>query len=732
MIMDNNSSSISGARIPEDRQGGTTVPGPPRSGSCTKTGNGPQPGRVLPAGTQPGAATADVETGVRSPSEDRVVRGIVEEVLRPPSSAACDIPSDDAMSVVSEGTSKRKFKQTLSDSDADDQIRRGGKILRSRVIESDSDKEPVVVLSDSPENLAKVRKKKKGVICNREVDLDGSVNLSSFGFTPCPVRLTSNDLNSKSADEISGIAYGWLNDVELARFKSKKLNCRISGCIRDRVECLRSVVKTLVDRAKDAGDLSYLRRRNDELAAQLRESKKEEGRLKSLLKESDVKNGKLNSEIQLLRRRVGSSSADSVGPRQDTPRRTPRKEPLTKRDVRKESSIVESLQDCDDRLNAIAKCDERITKFEAKFEAILRQLRSDLYGSVETLEEQITNVVDPPKRVGPRIISDVQLVPPRSMGRQESEPIPQHDPVFADFENWITVTDGRRGKKQVRIESNGLEGPSTRRPSIETENLSRRPPPSSSTGVRRRAPRKAAVAVKINPGETTLSYSDVMKKAKEQINLRDLGISNINSHRTANGSVIIEIPGPEGHIKADTLATRLREIIGENAVISRPVVKADLRIVGFDDSVIKEEVITMITDIGGCLAGEVRVGQFRPTRNGSNMTWVQCPLSAAIRVSRKGRVNLGWSIARAELMKAKPVQCYKCWNFGHVRNKCSSSVDRTGHCFRCGDKNHTSYTCSAEPHCVICADAGLSSDHRLGTPACLAMARGSGGDLRKQ
>jgi len=66
----------------------------------------------------------------------------------------------------------------------------------------------------------------------------------------------------------------------------------------------------------------------------------------------------------------------------------------------------------------------------------------------------------------------------------------------------------------------------------------------------------------------------------------------------------------------------LREAIGENAVVSRPIVKADLKISGFDESVIKDEVITMVTETGDCLASDVRVGPFRLMRNGLNMTWV--------------------------------------------------------------------------------------------------------------
>jgi len=95
------------------------------------------------------------------------------------------------------------------------------------------------------------------------------------------VRLTYEDLDAKNADDISGVACGWLADMELIRTKSKNLNGRLSGYWRDRIGCLRMVIKSLVDRVKDSGDLLYLRRRNDELAAQLRESKKEESRLQS-------------------------------------------------------------------------------------------------------------------------------------------------------------------------------------------------------------------------------------------------------------------------------------------------------------------------------------------------------------------------------------------------------------------------------------------------------------------
>jgi len=171
----------------------------------------------------------------------------------------------------------------------------------------------------------------------------------------------------------------------------------------------------------------------------------------------------------------------------------------------------------------------------------------------------------------------------------------------------------------INTTKNDVEGPieATARP-IGAGRIDRGPRPFATPGgARRRALRNAAVAIKAN--SDGLSYAEIIKQAKEKVNLKELGISNPRMRRAANGGVLIEIPGPEGALKADTLAAHLRDVIGGNAVVSRPVVKADIRITDFDESVIKNQILTMTTELGGCLAGDVRVGSFRPMRNGLNM-----------------------------------------------------------------------------------------------------------------
>jgi len=120
-----------------------------------------------------------------------------------------------------------------------------------------------------------------------------------------------------------------------------------------------------------------------------------------MLKEADTKAEKLSSEIFELRRRIGSALAESdrfsappVKARQGTLNAvvTPKHDKKQRR-----SSVLETLQNCDDHLSAISKFDDKI----AKLEEFLTKMKADLYGSMETVVEKINKtaaMVDPPKR----------------------------------------------------------------------------------------------------------------------------------------------------------------------------------------------------------------------------------------------------------------------------------------------------------------------------------------------
>jgi len=86
-----------------------------------------------------------------------------------------------------------------------------------------------------------------------------------------------------------------------------------------------------------------------------------------------------------------------------------------------------------------------------------------------------------------------------------------------------------------------------------SDRLGGKPPTAPSSSGRWKPPRNAAVAIKASA--EGLTYAEIIKQAREKVNLKDLGIINPRMRRTANGGVIIEILGPKGASKADILAS---------------------------------------------------------------------------------------------------------------------------------------------------------------------------------
>lgn len=84
-----------------------------------------------------------------------------------------------------------------------------------------------------------------------------------------------------------------------------------------------------------------------------------------------------------------------------------------------------------------------------------------------------------------------------------------------------------------------------------------------------------------------------------------------------------------------------------------------------------------------------------------------------------GKLKVGWTVVRVELVKKRPIQCYKCWAFGHVGFSCTVEVDQKGHCYFCGKVGHTARYYSAEmSDCLLCKEKRLRSDHRLRSARC--------------
>ncbi|KMQ81776.1 gag-pol polyprotein [Lasius niger] len=185
--------------------------------------------------------------------------------------------------------------------------------------------------------------------------------------------------------------------------------------------------------------------------------------------------------------------------------------------------------------------------------------------------------------------------------------------------------------------------------------------------------------------------------------------------------MLIEVMGPDGQSKAKALKEKLSEVLRNEADVTRPVVRGEIRLVGLDDSSSVNDVKDTVVKHGGCLEEDIRVGTIRPMANGLHTVWVQCPLSAATKLANQGKVRIGWTSARVDLLNSRPTQCHRCWRFGHLKHACKAKEDFSKLCFRCGGGEHTARFCTAPPLCKICAIDGKPSDHRIGSNVCPAV-----------
>jgi len=216
-----------------------------------------------------------------------------------------------------------------------------------------------------------------------------------------------------------------------------------------------------------------------------------------------------------------------------------------------------------------------------------------------------------------------------------------------------------------------------------------------------------------------------MRLARERVDIRGLGIREMRPRRARTGALLLEIPGADGAAKADALAREIREALKdrEGVAISRPTKTAEIRVKDLIDSISAVEVAKEVALSGECQLEEVKVGPIRTGTNGLGTVWVRCPLIAANKVIRKGRLDLGWTKARVELLPDRPTTCFRCLRAGHVKAACPGGEDRGDTCYRCGERGHLARNCVAPPRCPLCVDTGRPDNHRVGGQACRAPRR---------
>lgn len=242
---------------------------------------------------------------------------------------------------------------------------------------------------------------------------------------------------------------------------------------------------------------------------------------------------------------------------------------------------------------------------------------------------------------------------------------------------------------------------------------------------KRREPRTAAISITCPPG----TYEANLREARQRMEERGLHLEGANIRRGVTGSYIFEIPGENRHERADKFALGLKEALQnkKGVKIQRPTKMAEIRLRGLDESIRAPEIVKAIAATGGCFEEEVQLGEIRRSPAGTGIVWARCPLVAANAILKTARIQIGWAVVRVELLEARPLQCFKCLEGGHVRARCPNAIDHSGKCYRCGEEGHAARHCEAAVNCPVCTDKGLPANHRAGSKACTPVQKGRKG-----
>lgn len=246
------------------------------------------------------------------------------------------------------------------------------------------------------------------------------------------------------------------------------------------------------------------------------------------------------------------------------------------------------------------------------------------------------------------------------------------------------------------------------------------------TGNARPNPDAAVITVKCSStassdGKAPATYKEALECMRREANLKDFGIIGTSVRVSRDGGIVITLPHePEARNKACALVDRVKDKMPEGVKVACPQRTADVLVQGLDPSVSEEEVILGIAAINGCRPTDISHSGIRTSGDHMGRVWLKCPAAAAQRTAAAGSLRVGWSIARVSVARPKPIQCFRCLDFGHMRGECVSPFNRSNECYRCGSREHKIADCpSVLSKCAICPPG--SNAHKTGSPSCAAL-----------
>lgn len=220
-----------------------------------------------------------------------------------------------------------------------------------------------------------------------------------------------------------------------------------------------------------------------------------------------------------------------------------------------------------------------------------------------------------------------------------------------------------------------------------------------------RKPIEEAILVKAN--EKT--YSDMLKKLKNDINTDEIGIEIHDVKKTQKGDLLIKVK--RDMEKIETLKKEIRDKL-PGAITTLLTKKIILHLKDLDEVTTTEDIAQAIIKAIPLKKEHFEVRALRPTKMGRQNATVIMTEADAHNLLSLGKLKVGWTNCRVA-ERIKGTRCSKCWETGHEKKDCKGP-DRQDLCFKCTKNDHKIANCNNMPFCLACNNEG----HQTGSVKC--------------
>lgn len=208
----------------------------------------------------------------------------------------------------------------------------------------------------------------------------------------------------------------------------------------------------------------------------------------------------------------------------------------------------------------------------------------------------------------------------------------------------------------------------------------------------------------------TSSYSEMLKKMKQQLDMDSLGVTVKQVKKTSNGDVLMKITGEKEKLG---LARKEIEKTLPSAQVTIKTNECAYNILDLDEVTTEEEVMECLVKQSGVDRKNLKIKGLRTSNRGSQSATVLVTKELAPQIDKLGgKIKVGWLRCRIK-QKIQLVRCYRCLEYGHKTFECKGE-DKKGNCMNCGKTGHLAKSCMEIAHCATCKMEG----HRMDSMKC--------------